>query len=52
MKSEQHRAQHSSQVDIFLLQESPVSANKADAKLSLPVLLLKVKPPKPITGQD
>ncbi|NXI67875.1 WDR93 protein, partial [Anseranas semipalmata] len=39
-----------SQADIFLLQESPVSANKADAKLSLPVLLLKVKPPKPITG--
>ncbi|KAM6301554.1 LOW QUALITY PROTEIN: WD repeat-containing protein 93 [Podargus strigoides] len=32
--------------------EFPVSANKADAKLSLPVLLLKVKPPKPITGQD
>ncbi|XP_062440009.1 WD repeat-containing protein 93 [Rhea pennata] len=30
--------------------ESPVSANKADAKLSPPVLLLKVKPPKPITG--
>ncbi|XP_008938259.1 PREDICTED: WD repeat-containing protein 93 [Merops nubicus] len=30
--------------------EPPVSANKADAKLSLPVLLLKVKPPKPITG--
>nr|XP_009679558.1 PREDICTED: WD repeat-containing protein 93 [Struthio camelus australis] len=27
-----------------------VSANKADAKLALPVLLLKVKPPKPITG--
>ncbi|KAM6196106.1 WD repeat-containing protein 93 [Sarcoramphus papa] len=32
--------------------ESPVSANKADAKLSLPVLLLKVKPPKPITGSS
>ncbi|KFQ80586.1 WD repeat-containing protein 93, partial [Phaethon lepturus] len=46
------RAQHSSQADIFLLQESPVSANKADAKLSLPVLLLKVKPPKPITGSS
>ncbi|NWS66970.1 WDR93 protein, partial [Crotophaga sulcirostris] len=40
------------QADIFLLQESPVSANKADAKLSLPVLLLKVKPPKPITGSS
>ncbi|NXW28101.1 WDR93 protein, partial [Phaetusa simplex] len=36
--------------DIFLLQESPVPANKADTKLSLPVLLLQVKPPKPITG--
>ncbi|KAM9223825.1 WD repeat-containing protein 93 [Leptosomus discolor] len=32
--------------------ESPVSANKVDAKLSLPVLLLKVKPPKPITGSS
>ncbi|NXU58663.1 WDR93 protein, partial [Turnix velox] len=39
-----------SSTDIFLLQESPVPANKADAKLSLPVLLLQVKPPKPITG--
>ncbi|NXY45650.1 WDR93 protein, partial [Ceuthmochares aereus] len=35
--------------DIFLLQES---VNKADAKLSLPVLLLKVKPPKPVTGSS
>ncbi|NWI28069.1 WDR93 protein, partial [Sula dactylatra] len=48
----ERRAQHSSQADIFLLQESPVSANRADAKLSLPVLLLKVKPPKPITGSS
>uniref|UniRef100_A0A8C4U211 WD repeat domain 93 n=1 Tax=Falco tinnunculus TaxID=100819 RepID=A0A8C4U211_FALTI len=32
--------------------ESPVSANKANAKLSLPVLLLKVKPPKSITGSS
>ncbi|OPJ70469.1 WD repeat-containing protein 93 [Patagioenas fasciata monilis] len=32
--------------------ESPVSATKADAKLSLPVLLLKVKPPKPVTGSS
>ncbi|GAB0194181.1 WD repeat-containing protein 93 [Grus japonensis] len=32
--------------------ESPVSANRADAKLSLPVLLLKVKPPRPITGSS
>ncbi|NXV48328.1 WDR93 protein, partial [Uria aalge] len=38
--------------DIFLLQESPVPANKADAKLSLPVLLLQVKPPKPVTGSS
>ncbi|NXP55975.1 WDR93 protein, partial [Heliornis fulica] len=42
--------QHSSQANMFLLQESPVSANRADAKLSLPVLLLKVKPPRPVTG--
>ncbi|KFW71964.1 WD repeat-containing protein 93, partial [Pygoscelis adeliae] len=48
----ERRTPHSSQADIFLLQESPVSANKADAKLSLPVLLLKVKPPKPITGSS
>ncbi|XP_035410623.1 WD repeat-containing protein 93 isoform X4 [Cygnus atratus] len=32
--------------------ESFVSANKAEAKLSLPLLLLKVKPPKPITGTN
>ncbi|XP_071899694.1 WD repeat-containing protein 93 isoform X1 [Anas platyrhynchos] len=32
--------------------ESFVSANKAEAKLSLPVLVLKVKPPKPITGTN
>ncbi|NXN47239.1 WDR93 protein, partial [Rhinoptilus africanus] len=44
--------QDSSQTDVFLLQESPVPANKADAKLSLPVLLLQVKPPKPITGSS
>ncbi|KFZ53637.1 WD repeat-containing protein 93, partial [Antrostomus carolinensis] len=49
----ERRAQHSSQAEVFfLLQESPVSANKADAKLTLPVLLLKVKPPKPITGSS
>ncbi|NWX49312.1 WDR93 protein, partial [Steatornis caripensis] len=46
------RTSWTSAVDLFLLQESPVSANKADAKLSLPVLLLKVKPPKPITGSS
>ncbi|XP_074457004.1 WD repeat-containing protein 93 [Larus michahellis] len=32
--------------------ESPVPANKADRKLSLPALLLQVKPPKPITGSS
>ncbi|NXF79200.1 WDR93 protein, partial [Sclerurus mexicanus] len=36
--------------DTFLLQESLGSANQAVAKLNLPVLLLTVKPPKPITG--
>ncbi|KFW07967.1 WD repeat-containing protein 93, partial [Eurypyga helias] len=46
------RRSNSSQADIFLLQESPVSANKADAKLSLPVLLLKIEPPKPVTGSS
>ncbi|NXW62716.1 WDR93 protein, partial [Eurystomus gularis] len=48
----ERRAQHSYQADSFLLQEPSVSANKADAKLSLPVLLLKVKPRKPITGSS
>ncbi|NWH59808.1 WDR93 protein, partial [Geococcyx californianus] len=38
--------------EIFLLQEPPVFANKADTKMSLPVLLLKVKPPKPVTGSS
>ncbi|KAM8998413.1 WD repeat-containing protein 93 isoform 1-T2 [Ara ararauna] len=32
--------------------ESPVAANEVDIKLSLPVLLLIVKPPKPITGSS
>ncbi|NXG26477.1 WDR93 protein, partial [Grallaria varia] len=41
-----------SQMDNFLLQESLVSANKADVKLNLPVLLLTVKPPEPITGSS
>ncbi|NXN20207.1 WDR93 protein, partial [Indicator maculatus] len=36
----------------FSLQKSHVSANNADAKLSLPVLLLKVKPHKPVTGSS
>ncbi|NXM68963.1 WDR93 protein, partial [Serilophus lunatus] len=43
-------AQCSSQRGTFLLQESPVSANQTDVKLDLPVLLLTVKPPEPITG--
>ncbi|NWS16203.1 WDR93 protein, partial [Pachyramphus minor] len=37
-------------LNTLLLQDSPVSANQADPKLDLPVLLLTVKPPKPITG--
>ncbi|NXC12456.1 WDR93 protein, partial [Corythaeola cristata] len=49
-RSSSTSAQDSSKADVFLLQESPLSANKGDAKLSFPVLLLKVKPPKPITG--
>ncbi|KGL75817.1 WD repeat-containing protein 93, partial [Tinamus guttatus] len=34
-----------------LLQESLLSASKTDIRTGLPVLLMKVKPPKPITGQ-
>ncbi|NXY12889.1 WDR93 protein, partial [Atrichornis clamosus] len=34
----------------FLLQESSVSASQTDVELDPPVLLLTVKPPKPITG--
>ncbi|NXL00431.1 WDR93 protein, partial [Mesembrinibis cayennensis] len=48
----ERRSSWTSVIHIFLLQESPVSATQADAKLSLPVLLLKVKPPKPITGSS
>ncbi|NXK08935.1 WDR93 protein, partial [Herpetotheres cachinnans] len=48
----ERRSSWTSAVDVFLLQEPPVSANKANAKLSLPVLLLKVRPPKPITGSS
>ncbi|RLW03618.1 hypothetical protein DV515_00006407 [Chloebia gouldiae] len=40
----------SSQVGTFLLQELPVPAIQADVKLDPPVLLLTVRPPKPITG--
>ncbi|XP_030353260.1 WD repeat-containing protein 93 [Strigops habroptila] len=38
--------------DVPAQMESPVAANKVDLKLSLPVLLLIVKPPKPITGSS
>ncbi|NXE18198.1 WDR93 protein, partial [Ardeotis kori] len=48
----ERRSSWTSATDVFLLQESPVSADKTDAKLSPPVLLLKVKPPKPITGSS
>ncbi|NXD01547.1 WDR93 protein, partial [Certhia familiaris] len=40
----------SSEVGTFLLQELPVSAIQADVDLDPPVLLLTVRPPKPITG--
>ncbi|NXJ19596.1 WDR93 protein, partial [Dicrurus megarhynchus] len=39
-----------SEVGTFLLQELPVPAIQADVELDLPVLLLRVRPPKPITG--
>ncbi|NXD92088.1 WDR93 protein, partial [Chaetorhynchus papuensis] len=39
-----------SELGTFLLQELPVSAIQADVELDLPVLLLTVRPPKPITG--
>ncbi|KFQ34132.1 WD repeat-containing protein 93, partial [Mesitornis unicolor] len=48
----ERRSSWTSVANVFLLQESPVSANKTDVKLSLPVLLLKVRPPKPITGSN
>ncbi|NXA69171.1 WDR93 protein, partial [Mohoua ochrocephala] len=38
------------EVGTFLLQKLPVSAIQADVELDLPVLLLTVRPPKPITG--
>ncbi|NWV92509.1 WDR93 protein, partial [Machaerirhynchus nigripectus] len=39
-----------SKVGTSLLQELPVSAVQADVELDPPVLLLTVRPPKPITG--
>ncbi|NXD38279.1 WDR93 protein, partial [Copsychus sechellarum] len=44
------RSSCSSEVGTFLLQELPVSAIQADVELDPPVLLLTVRPPKPITG--
>ncbi|NWI08377.1 WDR93 protein, partial [Crypturellus soui] len=35
---------------LTLLQESLLSASKTDVRTGLPMLLMKVKPPKPITG--
>ncbi|NWZ64401.1 WDR93 protein, partial [Acrocephalus arundinaceus] len=49
----ERRSSYSSEVQnmgTFLLQELPVSAIQADVKLVPPVLLLTVRPPKPITG--
>ncbi|NWV03947.1 WDR93 protein, partial [Ptilonorhynchus violaceus] len=46
------RSSCTSAVDTFLLQKSPVSANQADVELDPPVLLLTVKPPKPVTGTN
>ncbi|NXO31656.1 WDR93 protein, partial [Cisticola juncidis] len=44
------RSSSSSEEGTFLLQEHPVSAIQSDVKLDPPVLLLTVRPPKPITG--
>ncbi|NXH26281.1 WDR93 protein, partial [Myiagra hebetior] len=44
------RSSSLSEAGTFLLQELPVSAIQADIELDLPVLLLTVRPPKPITG--
>ncbi|NXB48376.1 WDR93 protein, partial [Leucopsar rothschildi] len=46
----ERRSSCSSEVGTFLLQELPVSAIQADVELDPPVLLLTVRPPKPITG--
>ncbi|NXT64258.1 WDR93 protein, partial [Chaetops frenatus] len=43
-------SEHSSHVGTFLLQELPVSAIQSNVELDVPVLLLTVRPPKPITG--
>ncbi|NXR62315.1 WDR93 protein, partial [Rhadina sibilatrix] len=46
----ERRSNSSSEVGTFLLQELPVSAIQADVELDAPVLLLTVRPPRPITG--
>ncbi|NWT78365.1 WDR93 protein, partial [Lanius ludovicianus] len=46
----ERRSRCFSQAGTFLLQELPVSALQADVELDPPVLLLTVRPPKPITG--
>ncbi|NXW67611.1 WDR93 protein, partial [Hirundo rustica] len=46
----ERRSSCSSEVGTFLFQELPVSASQADVELDPPVLLLTVRPPKPITG--
>ncbi|NXU00489.1 WDR93 protein, partial [Buphagus erythrorhynchus] len=46
----ERRSSCSSEVGTFLLQGLPVSAIQADVELDSPVLLLTVRPPKPITG--
>ncbi|NWU25936.1 WDR93 protein, partial [Dyaphorophyia castanea] len=48
----ERRSSCSSKVGTFLLQELPVPAIQADVELDLPVLLLTVRPPKPITGMS
>ncbi|NWT18392.1 WDR93 protein, partial [Vireo altiloquus] len=50
LASEERSSSSFPQAGTFLLQEPPVSAIQADVKLDLPVLLLTVRPPKPITG--
>ncbi|NWI01541.1 WDR93 protein, partial [Tichodroma muraria] len=46
----ERRSSCSSEVGTFLLQELPMSAIQADVELEPPVLLLTVRPPRPITG--
>ncbi|NXR77131.1 WDR93 protein, partial [Pycnonotus jocosus] len=48
--AEERRSTSSFEVGTFLLQNLPVSAIQSDVELDPPVLLLTVRPPKPITG--